>query len=135
MVSLLMAATTNTFAADFPNAPANQKEAETEGLQRVNLEELKKFIPGIVNNKGFKGGKHTLTFKPDGSVDRTGFGAKEQTGKWNFDEEKNAYCVAFQEKKGYKKTCLAVFRAKDGINFFDYDVENGFYAHVWHSGE
>jgi hypothetical protein len=135
MVSLLMAAASIALAADFPKAPANQKEAETEGLQRVNLEELKKFIPGIVNNKGFKGGKHTLTFKPDGSVDRTGFGAKEQTGKWNFDEEKNALCVAFQEKHGYKKTCLAVFRAKDGINFFDYDVENGFFAHVWHPGE
>jgi hypothetical protein len=135
LVSLLMAAATNAFAADFPKAPANQKEAESNGLQRVNLEDLKKFIPGVVNNKGFKGGKHTLTFKPDGSVHRTGFGDKEQTGKWNIDEEKNAYCVSFQEKKGYKKTCFVVFRAKDGINYFDFDEGNGFYAHVWHPGD
>jgi len=135
LISLLMAAATNTFAADFPQAPPNQKEAEANGLQRVNLEELKKFIPGIVSNKGFKGVKHTLTFKPDGSVDRTGFGAKEQTGKWHFDEKNNAYCVAFYEKRGYQETCIAVFRAADGTHFFDYDIENGFYAHVWHPGE
>ncbi|MGC2048006.1 MAG: hypothetical protein WA635_05275, partial [Gallionella sp.] len=64
LVSLLLDVSTNVFAADFPKAPANQKEAEAEGLQRVNLEDLKKFIPGIMNNKGFKGVEHTLTFKP-----------------------------------------------------------------------
>ena len=135
LFSFLMVASANVLAADFPKAPANQKEAEAEGLQRVSLEELRNFIPGTLKSKGFKGAKHTLTFKSDGSVDRTGFGDKEQTGKWNFDEGKNAYCLAFQEKKGYQKNCFAVFRAKDGINFFDYDEGNGFYAHVWHPGE
>lgn len=131
-----MAATTNAFAAeDFPKAPANQKEAEAQGLQRVNLEDLKKFIPGIMKDKGARGGIHTLTFKPDGSVNRTGEGAKDQSGKWHFDEKNNAYCVAFQGTREYKEICFAVFRAADAVNFFDYDVENGFYARVWHPGE
>ncbi|MCR4304676.1 MAG: hypothetical protein NUV63_10710 [Gallionella sp.] len=55
LVPLFMAVATTTFAADFPQAPPNQKEAEAQGLQRVSLEELKKFIPGIVGNKGFRG--------------------------------------------------------------------------------
>ena len=136
MFALLMTAATNTFAAGFPiTHPANQKEAEEKGLQRLNLEELKKFIPGIISLKGFKGRKHLLTFNPDGSVHRTGFGNREQTGKWHFDEKNNAYCIAFYEKKGYQETCLAVYRATNGTHFFDYDIKNGFYVHVWYPGE
>lgn len=136
MFALLMTAATNTFAAGFPiKHPANQKEAEEKGLQRLNLDEIKKFIPGIISLKGFKGGKHLLTFKPDGSVDRTGAGAKGQTGKWHFDEKNNAYCVAFYEQKGYQETCFAVYRATNGTHYFDYDIHNGFYAHVWYPGE
>jgi hypothetical protein len=74
LIPLLMAATAIVFAADFPAGPPNLKEAEAKGLQRVNLEVLKEFIPGVIKNKGHRGGKHTLTFKPDGSVDRTGIG-------------------------------------------------------------
>jgi hypothetical protein len=136
--AVLMTIATNTFAADFPiTHPGNQKEAEDKGLQRVNLEELKKFIPGIISSKGFKGGKHLLTFKSDGSVDRTGSQLKNQTGKWHFDEKNNAYCVVFYVKKGFqqKETCFAVYRSSNGAYFFDYDIENGFYAHVWYPGE
>jgi hypothetical protein len=128
-----MATATNAYAAEFGKELVNQKEAEAQGLQRVNLEELKKLIPGILKVKDFKGKKRILTFNPDGSVDR-----KDQTGKWNFDEGKNAYCVAFEDKKfqkGNEKHCFAVFRAKDGSNFFDFDVENGFFAHQWHPVE
>jgi len=133
LVFLLMAAATNTFATDFPKGPPNLKEAEAQGLQRANLEELKKFFPGIINNKGVKGVEHTLTFKPDGTAHRTGF--NDLTGEWHFDEKKNAYCVGFYKKKGYRENCFAVFRATDGTNFFDYDIDSGFYAHVWHRGE
>jgi hypothetical protein len=130
LVSLLMATATNAYAAEFGKELVNQKEAEAQGLQRVNLEELKKLIPGILKVKDFKGKKRILTFNPDGSVDR-----KDQTGKWNFDEGKNAYCVLFQERMRSEKKCFAVFRAKDGSNFFDFDVENGFFAHQWHPVE
>ena len=136
LVYLLMVAASITNATEFAKELVNQKEAEQLGLQRVNLEELKKFIPGELRVKDFKGKKRILTFNSDGSVDR-----KDQTGKWNFDEGKNAYCVSFEDKKFQKgnvrpdKHCFAVFRAKDGVNFFDFDVENGFFAHVWHPGE
>jgi hypothetical protein len=136
LVSLLMFAASSTYATEFAKELANQKEAEAQGLQRVNLEELKKFIPGEVRVRDFKGKKRILTYNSDGSVDR-----KDQTGKWNFDEGKNAYCVLFEDKKFQKgnvrseKHCFAVFRAKDGINFYDFDVENGFFSHVWHPGE
>ena len=91
-----MVAATNTFAA-----PPNIKAAEARGLQRVNLEELKKFIPGVIRVKGHKGGKYTLTFKADGSVDRTGgVSLDAQTGEWHFDEKNNAYCSAFLRSQG-----------------------------------
>jgi hypothetical protein len=131
-----MATATDAYAAEFGKELVNQKEAEAQGLKRVNLEELKKLIPGILKVKDFKGKKRILTFNPDGSVER-----KDQTGKWNFDEGKNAYCVTFEEKMfkkgnvGTGKHCFAVFRAKDGSNFFDFDVENGFFAHQWHPVE
>jgi hypothetical protein len=50
-----MAASGNTFAGDSPKGPPNLKEAQAQGLQRVNIEELKKFIPGVIINKGKKG--------------------------------------------------------------------------------
>ena len=128
LVTLFMVFSTNTFAA-----PPNLKAAEARGLQRVNLEDLKKFIPGVIIIKGHKGGKRTQTFKANGSVDRTGGVALDaQTGEWHFDEKNNAYCTAFYEKRGYTEACFAVFRAPNGNKFFSYDIEDSFYAHKWH---
>jgi hypothetical protein len=119
-------------AGDFPSAPPNMKEMESQGLPRLSHEELKGFFPGAIDSKGTKG-HHILVLKPDGSVDREGF--KDLTGKWRIDEGNNAYCLAFNFKKGYKENCFAVFRAADGTSFFDYDIGNGFYAHVWRRAE
>jgi len=127
LIPLFMAVATNAFSA-----PPNLKEAKAKGLQRVNLQDLKKFIPGTIFVKGHKGGKYTLTFKADGSVHRTGgVNLDAQTGEWHFDEKNNAYCTAFDEVRGYKEVCFAVFRAPNGKKFFDYDIEDSFYAHVW----
>jgi hypothetical protein len=127
LVPLFMAVATNTFAA-----PPNIKAAEAKGLQRVNLEELKKFIPGSIKVKGHKGGKYKLTFKADGSVDRTGgVNLDAQTGEWHFDEKNNAYCSAFDEVMGYQEVCFAVFRKPHKDKFFDYDIEDSFFAHGW----
>ena len=126
---LFMAVATNTFAA-----PPNIKAAEAKGLHRMNLEELKKFIPGVIKVKGHKGGKFTLTFKADGSVDRTGGVALDaQTGKWHFDEKNNAYCTAFEEVRGYEEVCFAAFRTPNGKKFLDYDIEDSFYTRLWRS--
>ena len=127
LVPLFMAVATNTFAA-----PPNLKAAEAKGLQRVNVQDLKKFIPGIIIIKGHKGGKHTLTFKADGSVDRTGGMALDaQTGEWHFDEKNNVYCTGFFEVRNYMEVCYAVFRTPNGKKFLNYDIEDSFYAYVW----
>ena len=127
LVTLFMVFSTNAFAA-----PPNIKAAEAKGLQRMNLEELKKFIPGVIRVKGHKGGEYTLTFKADGSVDRTGGVTLDaQTGEWHFDEKNNAYCSAFYEVREYKEVCFAVFRKPHENKFFDYDIEDSFLAHKW----
>lgn len=128
--SLALSAAAPGFAADLPAAPPRLKDAEAQGLPRVSVEELKPFMPGKVMSFGPKG-KHKNDFKPDGSVWRSGFREKEGEGKWRFDEKHNAYCNAFFEKKGYSEGCFAVFRAPDGIHFFDYETDTGFYAHTW----
>ncbi len=135
MAIALVLLTSPAFAQDFPTVPPNMKEAEAKGLPRVGAEELKAFFPGVAKFKGTTG-KHLMTFKPDGSVDRKGF--RDTAGKWRIDEQNNAYCLAFTEAPhGFgkmhasKENCFAVFRAPDGTHFFDYDVANGFYAHVW----
>ena len=127
LISLFMVNAADVYGAEFGTEPVNQKEAEAQGLERVSLEELKQLIPGSLKVKDFKGKKRILTFNPDGSVDR-----KDATGKWNFDEGKNAYCVVFEEKVHSEKNCFAVFRSKDGTNYFDFDVSNGFFAHQFH---
>jgi hypothetical protein len=127
---MFAAATSLGHAAEFPTAPPKLKDAEAQGLYRMSTAELKEFLPGITESRGVKG-KHKKTFKPDGSVDRTGFGSKEATGTWRFDEKNNAYCNAFTEKKGYQENCFAVFRAPDGTHYFDYEIDTGSYSHVW----
>lgn len=96
----------------------------------MSTAELKEFLPGKMDTKGVKG-KFKRTFKPDGSADRTGIGEKESTGTWRFDEKNNTYCNAFKEKKGVQENCFAVFRAPDDSYYFDYEIDTGFYAHVW----
>jgi hypothetical protein len=131
LIPLFVAATSYAFAQDFPTAPPKLKEAEAQGLQRVSMEELKQLIPGTLITKGTRG-KHKRTLKPDGSADRTGFGAMESTGTWRFDEKNTAYCNAFKGKKGFaEENCFAVFRAPDGTHYFDYEIDTGFYTHVW----
>ena len=93
---------------------------------------LRKSCPGVIKVKGHKGGKYTLTFIADGSVDRTGgIGLDAQTGVWDFDEQNNAYCSAFEEARGYKKVCFAVFRKPHENIFFDYDIEDIFFTHTY----
>ena len=127
LVPILMLVASNSFAA-----PPNIKAAEAKGLHRMNLQELEKFIPGVIFVKGHMGGKFTLTFKADGSVDRTGgVGLDAQAGEWHFDEKNNAYCTAFEEARGYEEVCYAVFRTPNGKKFLDYDIDDSFYARIW----
>ena len=124
----LFTATSVLAQGGFPQAPVNLKEAEAQGLQRLSVEDLKAFIPGTHETKGTTG-KSTRTFKPDGGYVRKAF--KDFTGTWRLDEGKNAYCLDVHKQKGMDKTCFAVFRAREGNYYFDYDLENGFYSHSW----
>lgn len=99
-----------------PKAPVNLKDAETQGLQRLSVEELKAFIPGVHEVRGTTG-KSAKYFKPDGGFERKGF--KEFSGTWRFDPGKNAYCLDVQKKKGFDESCFAVFRAPAGGFYFD----------------
>lgn len=115
-------------SSDFPVAPPRIQEAEAQGLIRVSAEELKSLLNGPLEYRGEKA-PNTLTYSPDGSVERKG--ATTLKGKWHIEEGRNAYCTAFNFKKGYEENCFAVFRAPDGIHFFDYDADKGYDVHVW----
>jgi hypothetical protein len=111
-----------------PKAPVSLKQAEAQGLQRLSVEDLKAFIPGSLTTRS-PTGKSTRIFKQDGSFERKSF--KDFSGTWRFDEGKNAYCLEVRKKKGTEKACFAVFRAPKENSYFDYDIENGFYAHTF----
>lgn len=130
LIPLFVAATGQVAAQDFPTAPPKLKEAEAQGLQRVGIDELKQFIPGTLDTRGTRG-THMKTLNADGTAHREGFGAKESDGTWRLDEKNNAFCNTFREKKGEKEFCFAVFRAPDGIHYFNYEIDTGFYSHVW----
>ena len=129
LLSMLVASTSLAYAAEFPTAPPKLKDAEAQGLVRVSAAELKESLPGKWEEMGTKG-KRLKTLNPDGTAHRTGFSQKEGDGKWRIDEKNNAFCNAFYEKKGYTENCFAVFRAPDGIHFFDYEIDTGFYQRV-----
>lgn len=121
-----------TFASDYPEAPNRIKDAESQGLVRVNTEELKTIL--VKETLDFKAekSKYFFTFRPDGNIERKGQKSGEVVkGKWNIDEGKNAYCTAFTYKSKYEKNCFAVFRAPDGVHFFDYDHDAKYDVHVW----
>jgi hypothetical protein len=114
----------------FPTGPINLKAAESQGLHRLSAEELKALLPGTLDTSG---PTDTLTriFNPDGSFVRKGSTERDLTGKWRIDETNNAYCTDIYLKKGRQNYCFAVFRATDGTYYFDYDLQSGFYTHVW----
>jgi hypothetical protein len=126
----LVLITSFAFAVDFPTAPPKMKDVEAQGLPRLNAEELGSLLHGVIDCKGCTG-QSTLTYKPDGSVDRKGLAGKDVSGKWRIDDKNNTYCLDIKQGRNLQEHCFAVFRAPDGTHYFDYDVGDGFFAHVW----
>jgi hypothetical protein len=131
--AFLMSFGAASFAQQFPSAPPKLKEMEATGAQRMSAEELKTFFPGVIDSKGTKG-RHIITFNADGTLLRKGM--KDDPGTWRIDERNNTHCRSLPKgrglsKKGYQENCFVTFRAPDGVHYFDYDVDDGFYAHVW----
>ena len=127
------------FAEEFPSAPPKLKEMEVQGLPRVSAEDLKAYFPGVVDWKGVKS-RRIIIHNPNGTLVSKGFkhGFSDVPGKWRIDEKNNTYCKALPQqqggvmaKGGLEEHCFAVFRALDGVHFFDYDVQDGFYVSVW----
>ena len=114
---------------DFPAAPPNLKEAEAKGLQRLTAEELKTLFPGAMKIKRHRCSVATKTFKPDGSVEVEGF--KDLSGTWRLDEKRGVYCDRIHMKLKRGERCYAVFRAGDGIHYFDYDIDDKLQTLVW----
>jgi len=143
-VLMAMLASTFVLAAEFPSAPPNLKEVETQGLPRLSAEELKGIFPVTIDSKG-PTGRHIFAHNADGTCLRKA--AKravgmDASGTWRIDEKNNAYCRSLPRmgkgvmaKGGYEEHCFAVFRAPDGMHFFDYDTGDGFSAFVWRRAE
>ncbi len=126
------------YSQDVPVAPPRIQEAEAKGLARVGAAELRELLHGPTQffGEGAQGQKarSALEFNADGSVVRKS-GDTTLKGTWNVDDSKNVFCTAFTfQKTGYQKNCFAVFRAPDGVHFFDYDASKGFDVHVWRPG-
>lgn len=137
--ALLMPVSTS-FAQEFPTAPPNLKEMEAKGLPRLSAEELKGLFPSVIDLRG-PTGRHIVIHNADGSCIRKAAKravGQDATGTWRINEKNNSLCrnmpkmgKGVMAKGGSEENCFAVFRATDGIHFFDYDVQDGFYAHTW----
>lgn len=127
--SLIAFGSAQAIAQDFPGHPANMKEAEAQGLARAGIVELKAFMPGTIQMRGHKGTSKTKTFKPDGTLEIDY--AWNKGGSWKFDEKHDGYCNTVVKENRIDSNCFFVFKAADGVHYFDYDVKNGFYAAVW----
>lgn len=117
-------------AQDFPEHPGNMKDAEAQKLARVGIAELKVFIPGSILVQGKKGGtSKTKIFKSDNSLEIPE--NMNVSGTWKFNEKHDGYCNTIVGRNRTTENCFFVFKAADGVHYFDYDAENGFYSAVW----
>ena len=132
LLSLLMVLTSQAAELEFPKAPQNLNEAESQGLHRMSGKELKTLFPGTMDARQYNGEERRTVTKADGSLE-TKFLTMQgtYTGKWRIDEQNNTYCHAVNWKKGYRDDCFAVFRAPDGIHYFNYDIKTGLAGGVW----
>lgn len=126
-------------SVDFREAPPRMKDAEEQGLARVDAEALRKLLRGPLQFSGesyrAQQAQSLLVFSPDGTVERRA-GDGSLKGKWSIDDQKNVYCTIFTfPKRGLEENCFAVFRAPDGVQYFDHDVSKGLRAHAWRPAE
>jgi hypothetical protein len=115
----------------FPGShPLDLRKAKAQGLHRLSAEELSAFMPGSTKamRVGASKGK-TRTYHRDGSYDGGGF--RKRTGTWRIDSKSDTWCRTIVIKRQDQDKCFAVFRAPDGIHYFDYDMTDGFYVSVW----
>ncbi|KPK11967.1 MAG: hypothetical protein AMJ68_04020 [Acidithiobacillales bacterium SG8_45] len=133
LLLIIAVSTAHADATVFPkDSPKNLKAAESAGLHRLTTEELKAFIPGSMEVLGRGAGKPKLrTYKPDGVFEVQSW--KINKGTWRLDAGANTWCrTVYKEKKREDvEQCFAVFRAPDGVHYFDYDVGDSFHASTW----
>lgn len=133
LTAVLILSLSPVIAAEFPKAPLNQKAAETQGLERLQVSELNAILQCVVIADHVRTGRIKFVFHDDGSVERGGGAGKP--GKWRIDEVKNVYCKSFHRKDGYSENCFAVYRAPDNVHYFDYDNSDGLLVLVWRCGK
>jgi hypothetical protein len=114
-------------AEDIPTPPLTLKDAQTLGMHRMSVDDMKAFIPGAIVRLGPNGEKHKLIFRSSGSVLRVGDKGGRERGYWRFDSRREVYCESFRGRKG---GCFAVFMP-DTKHLFDYRINNGHYVHTW----
>jgi len=130
MVAGLIALGANVaWAQEFPKAPPQMKEAEAQGLTRVGIKELKAFIPGSIRLKGVRGVEKTKIFHEDGTL--TVLDIRDKHGTWHFNKQIDGYCNNIDMQKKNVRACLNVFKAPDGVHYFNYEVKSGHFAEVW----
>jgi hypothetical protein len=71
----------------------------------------------------------TKIFKPDGSLEVSD--ARDKGGSWNFSKKHDGYCNEVVLPKRVAKSCYYVFKAQDGVHYFNYEVSTGHFAEVW----
>jgi hypothetical protein len=85
-------------------------------------------MPGTIQMQGHKGVSKTKTFSPDGTLVIDD--ARDKGGTWKFDQKHDGYGNAIEEENRSAKNCFFVFKAADGVHYFDFDVKSGFYSAV-----
>ena len=129
----ILLSVTSAYAANhvFPREyPLDLRKAEAQGLHRLSAEELKAFIPGTMEALGADAKKGKIRiYRPDGSFEGQGFHTNK--GTWRIDSKDNTWCRTIVKKMQDQEKCFAVFRAPDGIHYFDYDMTDNFYAGSW----
>jgi hypothetical protein len=100
---------------DASGLPQNLRQAETQGLHRLDAAELRQLAPILRQHRGM-----------------TGTGADTVAGGSPVRRIDNTYCyVPAGQTTSDGESCLAIFRAADGIRYVGYDIEAGSPPRVW----
>ena len=125
MGAVILASAMRAGAQDFPEAPADAVAAETAGLKRAGVEELKALFAGLREERNSRGESYLARYRPDGGVELTAGSSPIDRGTFAITAQGGGSVCLMLEKQMNQRLCSIWFAASDGLHLFGYNPSDG----------
>jgi hypothetical protein len=124
LLALVVSATSEAWAQEFPAAPPDIPAAEAAGLRRIGAAELKRDYPPKRIARNLRGQTVHTELKADGTLEYADDTGLTDTGSWSLSERNGGMiCRAYSKQMG-RRFCAIYYAAPDGIHYFGYNPED-----------